>query len=784
MARLPSLLPRPETGRAPPTSTTQLPARRRAGVSVACNTCRAKKQRCDGQRPKCSSCVIRNWECSYDRRADERQKIREEGKRLEITAAEAIRLFEILKSKSAPVANDALRSIRDGQVPQSIIRAIDGAVAVANLQHHSLPRSPSPYRTAWPTQTQLESELANLHRNAFPPLPPLDVAKVDLKLIGIDLGAARDERESQLVSRDDPNMTMNQPGEPSGSGYYLSPPRSNLQSRRRTASPPLSDDDDAESPPAPRKYSDERLARIDMKRWTNVPVENDFAARAIQLYLKEELPLVGFLDPDRFLDDMVAGRTRFCSKLLVHALMAWACQAYAYDDKTDRAASFSFMFFDAAVRLWQDEAGPSSLRVALNQNDAELTTASAMMLLAMTANHLGRDKRGQEFLGESARICRRLLLVDLESEPKTPWYGLDFQDEDVRESASITAWSTFNWQTLHSFYFHQPPRIKRPPWLPIPKPDRNDVPQSPDDDQSMDGYSPIPPRRRRRRRWLGHMGHTFEALCKFWAIMHEMVWAYYTDDIHSRNKTIEIAERLYQKLLAWADQLPDDLARTCPAPQSQAICIHIWYHTAVLDLFRPFLDSPQPLKLATFSYIDSTPRAVFGASVSQLKRLIYIYRSTYEVADFSALYQSGLLYLINAILEDVNKWELFSENEAKFYFYLCIRAYELLALHVPVIGVGIVGGIYSIALKRFRNDSRIPKDVDFPSHALSILQRIQKRSKKAMLRDSKGIKSEYPIDLKAAQENLEAASMEKLAGEAEKFVMSNQGIITGDSPED
>lgn len=41
-------------------------ARKRRKVIVACKVCRAKKSRCDGKRPACSSCDNRGVACEYD----------------------------------------------------------------------------------------------------------------------------------------------------------------------------------------------------------------------------------------------------------------------------------------------------------------------------------------------------------------------------------------------------------------------------------------------------------------------------------------------------------------------------------------------------------------------------------------------------------------------------------------------------------------------------------------------------------------------------------------------
>ena len=78
------------------------------------------------------------------------------------------------------------------------------------------------------------------------------------------------------------------------------------------------------APTPPPTYCDARLAQLDISTWTTVQIPNDLAASAISLYLQTDHPVLGFFDADVFLDDLVAGRSRFCSKLLVNCLLFWA----------------------------------------------------------------------------------------------------------------------------------------------------------------------------------------------------------------------------------------------------------------------------------------------------------------------------------------------------------------------------------------------------------------------------------------------------------------------------
>ncbi|KAM0237395.1 hypothetical protein ACHAP5_009025 [Fusarium lateritium] len=136
----------------------------------------------------------------------------------------------------------------------------------------------------------------------------------------------------------------------------------------------------------------------------------------------------------------------------------------------------------------------------------------------------------------------------------------------------------------------------------------------------------------------------------------------------------------------------------------------IWFHTTVIDLFRPFSDqTPQP-ELSALGAVRTTPASLIAVSIQQLKRLVYQYRSNFESAKYSIIWQSGMLYLVNHILRDL------SNNESQFYFLLCIRGYQYLARYMPF----------------------------SENHS------------------SQGFFSAYPVDLEAASNDLPGSSLEKL----------------------
>ena len=120
----------------------------------------------------------------------------------------------------------------------------------------------------------------------------------------------------------------------------------------------------------------------------------------------------------------------------------------------------------------------------------------------------------------------------------------------------------------------------------------------------------------------------------------------------------------------------------------------IWLHCVILDLFRRFKKNTtdEEYRLVTFSTWNSSPSAVFAASVNQLKSLIVEHRTKFRASAYSILWHSGLIYLANGVLQDT------SDPEWRIYFLLCIYAYENLGRPYRISGM-VAQGLLSMSLR-------------------------------------------------------------------------------------
>ncbi|KJZ69189.1 hypothetical protein HIM_11422 [Hirsutella minnesotensis 3608] len=473
----------------------------------------------------------------------------------------------------------------------------------------------------------------------------------------------------------------------------------------------------AEDAPAP--YCDNRLSRLRIVNWTTVPVSNEFAAGAISLYLETDQPILGLFDADLFVQDLVEPRSRFCSSLLVNALLYWACQAYA--SVNQHAIAFGHSFFVEADNLW-----------SLEQKNDSLTTVSAAQFLGIGSVYYGKDG-GLPYLSQGMKMAQRMKLLGVPDTITEQALTLEPQGEWLR-AMSCTAWGVFNWATMRSFLFQEEDlSIRYPPTLPIPRFEKECS-----DLWEGDKRPTSQPKSR--------LSSTFPTLCEFWTITSSWVLAYYKHEhkLPIEGISLEYAKSVYQKLLSWSDELPAMLARGDQCTD-HAATMHIWFHVSIISIFRPFSNplAQRPVSLVTSR--NHYPREIYTASLNQLKHMIRVFDCKYSSSSYGVLWHVALLHVANAMVADVN------EPERLPYFMLCISCYQDLLRSYRVVHA-VIKGLLSMAWG---------KGVISSSMAQSILQEVQRNGKGHTALDN--IKSTFVADLDLALIDASAAQVETLA---------------------
>ncbi|TWU74250.1 hypothetical protein ED733_004393 [Metarhizium rileyi] len=637
--------------------------RRRVGVTVACNACRRKKIRCNGQRPTCSNCETNNGVCTY--RDDS-----------EISQESQLLLLQVVRQLNAVPKDEAVGKL------QSLKNEVDTSVIMSTLRDNEGSRSAS--RDPTTPISHLEDafqvlELSAQNPNAFPILPSPDVKTLS------------EDAYQQLI----------QPMKRRRS-FYAKDSHDHRESEKTTS------------------LCDPRLSRLDISRWSNVHISNEFAARAISLYLETDHPLLGFFDPDLFVSDLVSGSSQHCSSLLVNSLLYWAAQMHRTESSAD--CSTSLKFCAEAEQLWGKEKHVDSTHNVI-----------AAFFLSLGYLGQGRDHSVLAYFRNASHMAVRLGLFGVEDERAQDHIaGLSIQEGTAWR---LAAWGSFNWATHMALFYRQP-------GLPCPEsPPRFPVPETRKEESGED-----------EKRATKLMDGIFPDICDFWCILHEVALRYSVDGDSSAtdDETLRFAEYKFRELLAWM--------RT-NAPMYMIIGTDldsIWLHAAILDLFRHTVPgSHRHCRLRTFSNLESSPDKVCMASVNQLKQLIVNYRSNFASASYTILWHMALTYLANDLLYNPKDDNWF------FYFQLCLYGYERLCPCWRV-AKAIARALLSLAIRKGDISS---------STARQVWSNIERNSMPDLLSADEDVRATFMADLNLAESDPESATVEKLAADFEQNIL-------------
>ncbi|GJC96017.1 C6 zinc finger domain containing protein [Colletotrichum higginsianum] len=176
----------------------------------------------------------------------------------------------------------------------------------------------------------------------------------------------------------------------------------------------------------------------------------------------------------------------------------------------------------------------------------------------------------------------------------------------------------------------------------------------------------------------------------------------------------------------------------------------IYHHLAIMDLFRPLLQhngAPRQ-QLSIFQSEESTPDAVYAASVKQLKRIVISYRHNHPESSYSFFWHSALLYLANATLTEVTVTG--HTPDWRFYLRLCMACYQTLYTGFRL-AKGITLSLLSMALEKGAMDT---------PQARAIRKDLELRGKHHTIPDE--VPVYWVVDLDLAVTDPSAAQVENL----------------------
>ena len=170
---------------------------------------------------------------------------------------------------------------------------------------------------------------------------------------------------------------------------------------------------------------DEQMIRMEgLTSWFCIPVDPSFLNSLLDLYFLYSHTTYCFFSKAHFLTDMSRGSGKYCSTILVHAVLSVACQ---YSDQSSAREIAGDYFFSEAKRLAEEE------------NAAELTSVQAMAVMAVREAFAGRDIISHRLCGRAVRLAFELGLHVSPSNPGKPkaW-------TDETRGQRLTFWGVFN----------------------------------------------------------------------------------------------------------------------------------------------------------------------------------------------------------------------------------------------------------------------------------------------------------------------------------------------------
>ncbi|KAF5260972.1 hypothetical protein FOXYS1_8349 [Fusarium oxysporum] len=189
-----------------------------------------------------------------------------------------------------------------------------------------------------------------------------------------------------------------------------------------------------------------RLDHIDARKWTCIIDDNSLLRKLLETYFMTEYTFYAAFQKNYFLEDMAAGRSKYCSSLLVHAVLASACHGYSkmsHRSQFWNPRTLGYQFLAEARRLWELEIG-----------NARLTTIQAAIVLSLVHDANGSDEVGRSYLTQAVAAAHAMHLFS------TPTKNSDDLEYYAR---AFTAWALFGLQAVHSFHVFKAPLLSMPP---------------------------------------------------------------------------------------------------------------------------------------------------------------------------------------------------------------------------------------------------------------------------------------------------------------------------------
>ncbi|KAF2142065.1 uncharacterized protein K452DRAFT_26023 [Aplosporella prunicola CBS 121167] len=583
----------PEPDPTPPAPMKPTYAKRGKITIVACLPCRRRKTKCDGKRPSCSQCLARDGQCQYDMTDEQRRLtfLRESLESLEAEKSAADSLLSMLQRYSEDDAKELLRILRTKADFRAVARQAHSGRLLLNLRpqsssaintHASENPKHGPPVLALAQQPALEPRKSQSLAQLVATAPPVELDEIVRRLrLGEEessvLASAQAGTLLQTLSPCDPTSSPDVETEFSG------PEAFGLVKGAESSVPHESSRD----PGAEGQLIDQP--------WTSVTNETELIEHLLALYFTWQHPLTPNFPEELFRADMASGQTKYCSRLLVNAVCAAGCLFSPKSQerhKPDDPHTTGTDFFDEAISLLNQERTSS------------LPTVAALSILSHFEGNHGRLSSSWHYSGRSSRMALDLNL-HLRSD-KTASDNLS-PTANIEETARTHVfWSCFVSDQISSFTLGRLPMIPTNAItvdLPTGNPKRDEEKWTAHD---VEGSKP------------GARAATFRQLVNLSKIVNSTLQMFFAPS-QAMSGSLLLEE--YQKYLQWYAKLPSIVSSLSYAVP-HILTLHMYYHAAVLLLFRPFLK-------AELTDSDISPREICRTSANAISDLFAQHRQLY-----------------------------------------------------------------------------------------------------------------------------------------------------------
>ncbi|KAK0632950.1 fungal-specific transcription factor domain-containing protein [Immersiella caudata] len=357
--------------------------------------------------------------------------------------------------------------------------------------------------------------------------------------------------------------------------------------------------------------------RVPPETWTTITADGGLVQHLLALYFCWEYPTFASLSKEHFLRDFTEGRPRFCSPLLVNALLALGCR---FSSKPSTRANpmdphtSGDHFFKECQRIYYQE-----------QDHHTLTTIQALGIMSIREASCGRDSESWYYAGQSVRLAIEMGLHQLDG---------DGHDDDETAVQAATFWGAFALDHAWSLATGSLPQCSCFPRLP-PKPAIIDdieaslwIPYT-DDGKGISRLASALEQRlsqsegaplQRSCEQPSNVRSVYKCFCELSELVHQSLYV-----LHSPGRPLTSRDLLsiYTQYLNWYDRIPEVLRlghNFTPA----VLFAHMYYHFAILLLFRPLIK----LRIIGSSI---SPRDVCSQAADAISGLLRSYSQLYTL---------------------------------------------------------------------------------------------------------------------------------------------------------